>query len=106
MTIRQLVRARRSKIVNAWRLERAWPSRWSGPAFDAMSNDIAYEELEIAFDDLVWLDAPPHQSQDEEAEMAVLRDRPYAQFNFLVDLGTGETDGPRGRLPGVQRDLA
>jgi len=26
--------------------------------------------------------------------MAVLRDRPYAQFNFLVDLGTGRTDGP------------
>jgi phage tail-like protein len=26
--------------------------------------------------------------------MAVLRDRPYAQFNFLVDLGTGVTDGP------------
>lgn len=26
--------------------------------------------------------------------MAVLRDRPYHQFNFLVDLGTGETDGP------------
>ena len=26
--------------------------------------------------------------------MAVLRERPYAQFNFLVDLGTGETDGP------------
>lgn len=26
--------------------------------------------------------------------MAVLRDRPYAQFNFLVDLGTGATDGP------------
>ena len=25
--------------------------------------------------------------------MAVLRDRPYAQFNFLVDLGTGSTDG-------------
>jgi phage tail-like protein len=27
--------------------------------------------------------------------MAVLRDRPYAQFNFLVDLGTGVTDGPQ-----------
>jgi phage tail-like protein len=27
--------------------------------------------------------------------MAVLRDRPYAQFNFLVDLGTGETAGPQ-----------
>ena len=27
--------------------------------------------------------------------MAVLRERPYAQFNFLVDLGTGATDGPQ-----------
>ena len=27
--------------------------------------------------------------------MAVLRDLPYAQFNFLVDLGTGETEGPQ-----------
>jgi phage tail-like protein len=26
--------------------------------------------------------------------MAVLRDHPYNQFNFLVDLGTGTTDGP------------
>ena len=26
--------------------------------------------------------------------MAVLRERPYGQFNFLVDLGTGSTDGP------------
>src|SRR5436190_24086441 len=26
--------------------------------------------------------------------MAVLRERPYVQFNFLVDLGTGVTDGP------------
>jgi phage tail-like protein len=26
--------------------------------------------------------------------MAVLRERPYAQFNFLVDLGTGTTEGP------------
>lgn len=25
--------------------------------------------------------------------MAVFRDRPYVQFNFLVDLGTGNTDG-------------
>jgi phage tail-like protein len=27
--------------------------------------------------------------------MATLRERPYAQFNFLVDLGTGATDGPQ-----------
>lgn len=26
--------------------------------------------------------------------MAVQRDRPYPGFNFLVDLGTGTTDGP------------
>jgi len=26
--------------------------------------------------------------------MAVQRDRPYPRFNFLVDLGTGNTDGP------------
>jgi phage tail-like protein len=26
--------------------------------------------------------------------VAVQRERPYAQFNFLVDLGTGSTDGP------------
>jgi phage tail-like protein len=26
--------------------------------------------------------------------MAVPRERPYVQFNFLVDLGTGNTDGP------------
>jgi phage tail-like protein len=25
--------------------------------------------------------------------MAVFRDRPYVQFNFLVDLGTGNTEG-------------
>jgi phage tail-like protein len=27
--------------------------------------------------------------------VAVLRDTPYAQFNFLVDLGTGDTEGPQ-----------
>lgn len=26
--------------------------------------------------------------------MAVQRDRPYVQFNFLVDLGSGSTEGP------------
>lgn len=26
--------------------------------------------------------------------MAVVREHPYAQFNFLVDIGTGATDGP------------
>ncbi len=26
--------------------------------------------------------------------MALMRDRPYTQFNFLVDLGIGNTEGP------------
>jgi len=58
VTIRQLS-APGGKLVNSWRLVRAWPCRWSGPGFDAMSNDIAYEELELAFDDLVWLEPTP-----------------------------------------------
>jgi hypothetical protein len=54
ITIRQLS-APGGKIVNSWRLMRAWPCRWSGPTFNAMTNDVAYEELEVTFDDLVWL---------------------------------------------------
>jgi len=27
--------------------------------------------------------------------MATMRDRPYTQFNFLVDLGDGNTEGPQ-----------
>jgi phage tail-like protein len=56
ITIRQLSTSG-GKIVNSWRLMRAWPCRWSGPAFDAMKNDVACEELELTFEDLVWLSA-------------------------------------------------
>jgi phage tail-like protein len=49
------------RVANAWRLESARPVRWSGPEFDAMQSDIAYEELELAFDDLVWLDETDKQ---------------------------------------------
>jgi phage tail-like protein len=54
VTIRQLS-APGGKIVNSWKLTRAWPCRWSESGFDAMSNDIAYEEIELTFDDLLWL---------------------------------------------------
>ncbi len=40
--------------------------------------------------------------------MAVLRDRPYIQFNFLVDLGTGNTEGPQAgfqELSGVGMEV-
>jgi hypothetical protein len=56
VTIEQLASAG-GAVVNAWRLERAWPCRWSGPGFDALATGIACEELELAFDDVVWL--PP-----------------------------------------------
>jgi phage tail-like protein len=53
VTIQQLD-APAGAVVNTWRLEGAWPCRWSGPTFDAAQSAIAYEELELAFDDLVW----------------------------------------------------
>lgn len=56
VTIRQLS-APGGKVVNAWTLTRAWPVRWSGPAFDAMRSDVACEELELTFEDLIWLGA-------------------------------------------------
>jgi phage tail-like protein len=54
VTIRQLS-APGGRVVNTWRLVGAWPSRWTGPSLDAMRGDIAFEELELTFDDLVWL---------------------------------------------------
>jgi hypothetical protein len=42
------------KIVNSWRLVGAWPSRWSGPGFNALESGVAFEELELSFDDAVW----------------------------------------------------
>jgi hypothetical protein len=53
VTIQQL-EAPAGAVVNTWTLERAWPCRWSGPAFNAVESGVAYEELELAFDDLVW----------------------------------------------------
>ena len=44
------------EIVNSWRLVGAWPCRWSGPSFDAADTGIAFEEVELAFHDLLWLE--------------------------------------------------
>ena len=57
VTIHQLASAG-GEIVNSWRLDGAWPRRWSGPSFNAAGNDVAMEELELCFDDVVWLQAP------------------------------------------------
>ena len=59
VTIQQLDSAG-GAVVNAWRLEGAWPCRWSGPSFDASVTAVAMEELELVYDDLVWL--PPDES--------------------------------------------
>ena len=60
VTIHQLESAG-GRFVNSWRLVRAWPCRWSGPTFNAQSSEVAVEELELAYDDLVWL--RPRQRQ-------------------------------------------
>jgi phage tail-like protein len=70
VTIHQLDAAG-GRIVNTWQLERAWPCRWSGPSFNAAENDIAMEELELAYGDLVWLaepDPPPSTSSRSRKE--------------------------------------
>jgi phage tail-like protein len=60
VTIR-LLSAPGGKVVIAWQLVRAWPCRWSGPALDAMKGEVACEELELIFDDIVWLKSKPQR---------------------------------------------
>ena len=62
VTIRQLS-APGGTVVNQWKLVGAWPSRWTGPAFNAMSNEIAFEELEVQFDELVWHGQKPTKKE-------------------------------------------
>jgi hypothetical protein len=57
VTIQQLDSAA-AEIVNAWRLDDAGPCRWSGPSFNAVGNEVAIEELELAYEELVWLAEP------------------------------------------------
>lgn len=64
VTIHQLDSAG-GAIVNSWRLDGAWPCRWSGPSFNAAGNDVAIEELELAYDDLVWLAASDKPASDK-----------------------------------------
>ncbi len=42
------------KTVNRWRLKSATAVRWSGPDFHARSDEIAYEELEVRYESIVW----------------------------------------------------
>jgi len=38
--------------VLTWKLSNAWPRKWSGPALNAGSSDVAIEELEICYEGL------------------------------------------------------
>ena len=60
VTIHQLERAG-GHIANSWRLVRAWPCRWSGPALNALESGVAFEEVELAYDDLVWVRPRPRR---------------------------------------------
>ena len=40
--------------VAIWRLEGATATRWSGPSLDAMSDEIACEELEVRYESVAW----------------------------------------------------
>jgi len=63
VTIHQLELAG-GRIANSWRLVRAWPYRWSGPALNALESGVAFEEVELAYDDLVWVRRrPPRPSR-------------------------------------------
>jgi hypothetical protein len=35
-----------------WNFVNAWPTKWTGPTFDANANDVAIESLEIAYEGL------------------------------------------------------
>ena len=37
------------------RLRECWPVRWSGPTLDAIEGGVAYEEIELAFNELIWV---------------------------------------------------
>jgi phage tail-like protein len=68
VTIRQLS-GPGGRVVNAWRLARAWPCRWSGPSFDALQTAVALEEIELAFDEIVWIAerSRPHRTSTKGA---------------------------------------
>jgi hypothetical protein len=58
IVIEQLDHAGR-RVVNAWALT-GWPLAWTGPVFDANEGGLAWETLEIAAHDLIWLEETTH----------------------------------------------
>lgn len=42
--------------VQSWRIDGAWPCRWSGPMLNAITPTVALEEVEIVYSRLTWID--------------------------------------------------
>ena len=42
----------KGQVVARYTMTNAWPTKWSGPDFDATSNDVAIETIEIAHEGL------------------------------------------------------
>lgn len=40
------------KAALRWNFREGWPSKWEGPSFNAKSNDVAIEVMEIAVEDI------------------------------------------------------
>jgi len=47
-----LLRDREGKTLRQWHFHEAWPSKWIGPAFNASSNAIAIETLELTHEEI------------------------------------------------------
>ena len=52
-----------TQLVNAWVLHDAWPCRWSGPVFDAMTAAVAMEEVELCFGRVSWEYPKDHDTE-------------------------------------------
>lgn len=48
-----VLRDRQGTEKARWNFFNGWPSKWTGPSFNAEANDIAIESLEIAHEGLV-----------------------------------------------------
>jgi len=44
--------------IRRWNFLNGWPTKWTGHSFNATSNDVAIEKLEIAHEGIVREDAP------------------------------------------------
>jgi phage tail-like protein len=48
----QLLNEDHTEVVMTWRLLRAWPTKYTAPTLDATGQDVAMEELVLAYERL------------------------------------------------------